>query len=214
MHLWRPPFPGAPDPKMEVAVCRAVRERVGDEMALMLDSYHHYTREESLYIGRELEKLNYTWFEEPMDEYNVSSYIWLSENLEIPVLYPEISRGKMQTRAEWIVRNASDISRGGVHNLGGITPMMKLTHLCEAFGVWLEVHGGNPGNLQVLCAMGTAGKYYERGLLHPMIDYEEPSPWLNELMDPMDDEGFVHIPQTPGLGWNINFDYIRKHRVS
>ncbi len=213
LHTWMPPIPWAPDPKMDVAACRAVRERVGDTMVLMLDPYHYYSREEALYIGRELEKLDFYWFEEPMDEHSISSYVWLADQLSIPIVGPETAEGKMYTRAEWIVRGASDISRGGVWDVGGITPLVKIAHLCEAFGVRMEVHGGGPGNLHVLCAMGIPGEYYERGLLHPFLDYETPPPWLNELVDPMDDEGYVHVSQRPGLGWNINFDYIEAHRV-
>ena len=53
---------------MNSALTAAVREAVGDDVPLMLDCYHYYSREQALYIGRELEKLNYYWFEEPMDE--------------------------------------------------------------------------------------------------------------------------------------------------
>jgi L-alanine-DL-glutamate epimerase-like enolase superfamily enzyme len=197
----------------DVAACRAVREAVGDDMDLMLDPYHYYGREESLYIGKELEKLNYHWIEEPMDEHSISSYVWLTEQLTIPVVGPETAEGKMYTRAEWILRNASDISRGGVGDLGGITPLVKTAHLCESFGVRMEVHGGGAGNLHVLCAMGIPGEYYERGLLHPFIDYEAPAPWLNELIDPMDEESYVHVSDKPGLGWDINWDYIQANRV-
>ncbi len=213
LHTWMPPIPWAPDPKKDVAACRAVRERVGDDMVLMLDCYHNYSREEALYIGRELEKLNFFWIEEPMDEHSISSYVWLTQQLDIPVVGPETAEGKMYTRAEWIVRGASDISRGGVMDVGGITPLMKIAHLCESFGVRMEVHGGGPGNLHVLCAMGIPGEYYERGLLHPFLDYESQTPWLNEIVDPMDSEGYVHVSQRPGLGWDINWDYIREHRV-
>lgn len=213
LHTWMPPIPWAPDPKKDVAACRAVRERVGDDMVLMLDCYHNYSREEARYIGRELEKLNFYWIEEPMDEHSISSYVWLTEQLDILVVGPETAEGKMYTRAEWIVRGASDISRGGVMDVGGITPLMKIAHLCESFGVRMEVHGGGPGNLHVLCAMGIPGEYYERGLLHPFLDYESQTPWLNEIVDPMDSEGYVHVSQKPGLGWDINWDYIREHRV-
>jgi L-alanine-DL-glutamate epimerase-like enolase superfamily enzyme len=72
---------------------------------------------------------------------------------------------------------------------------------------------GGVGNLHVLCAMGIPGEFYERGLLHPFLDYEQPPPWLNELVDPMDEEGYVHVSQKPGLGMNINFDYIEEHKV-
>lgn len=213
LHTWQPPMPGAPDPKRDVAACRAVREAMGDDMPLMLDPFHYYNREQALYLGKALEKLNYYWMEEPMDEHSISSYIWLTEQLSLPMVGPETAEGKMYTRAEWIVRNASDISRGGVGDVGGITPMMKLVGLCESFGVRMEVHGGGPGNLHVLCAMSIPGEFYERGLLHPFIDYEKPAPWLNAITDPIDDEGYVHVSQAPGLGWDINFDYIRDNLV-
>ena len=91
---------------------------------------------------------------------------------------------------------------------------MKTVHLCESFGIRKEVHGGGPGNLSVLCAMGIPGEFYERGLLHPFIDYEEVPPYLNALPDPMDEEGFVHISQEPGIGWDINFEYIEESGVA
>ena len=61
---------------------------------------------------------------------------------------------------------------------------------------------------------GIKGEFYERGLLHPFLDYETPDPWLNEIVDPMDDQGYVHVSPRPGLGQDINWDYIREHRVA
>jgi L-alanine-DL-glutamate epimerase-like enolase superfamily enzyme len=214
LHTWQPPIPGAPDVKRDIAACAAVREAVGPDMALMLDPFHYYSREEALALGRGLEKLGFLWMEEPMDEHSTSSYVWLTEQLDLPICGPETAEGKMQTRAEWIVRGAADISRGGVGDLGGITPLLKAAHLAEAFGMSLEVHGGGPGNLHALCAMGIPGAYYERGLLHPFVDYEQPAPWLNAIADPLDDEGYVHVSQQPGLGQEINFEYIREHRMA
>ena len=57
------------------------------------------------------------------------------------------------------------------------------------------------------------GEFYERGLLHPFIDFDKPAPWLNEHGEPMDDKGFVRVPQRPGLGMNINWAYIEKNKV-
>jgi len=214
LHTWQPPIPGAPDPRRDVAACQAVREAVGDEMALMLDPYHYYSREEARFLAKNLEALNFAWMEEPMDEASTSSYIWLTEQVSLPICGPETADGKMYTRAEWIVRGASDISRVGVWDVGGLTPFMKVVHLCEAFNVQLEVHGNGVGNLHGLCAMGFPGRFYERGLLHPFLDYDRPPPWLNTLVDPMDAEGNVHVSQLPGLGQDINFDYIKGHRLA
>jgi L-alanine-DL-glutamate epimerase-like enolase superfamily enzyme len=46
-----------------------------------------------------------------------------------------------------------------------------------------------------------------------LIDYELPPPWLHELDDPMDEHGYVHVSQRPGLGMNINFDFIQAHQL-
>ncbi|MBN1402083.1 MAG: enolase [Anaerolineae bacterium] len=210
LHTWMAPL--GPDPKHDVAACAAVRERVGPDIHLMLDCNHDYSRAESLYIGRALEELDYHWFEEPMCEHSMSSYIWLTEQLDIPVVGPETAGGLFYNRAEWIVNHASDISRYDV-GLGGLSPMMKCIHLCEAHGVAMEVHGGGHANLHGLGAMGIPGEYYERGLLHPLYDYEAAQPWLATRVDDVDAEGYIHMPQAPGLSQDFDWDYIHAHRV-
>lgn len=68
LNTWMPPVSFAPSLQMDVKACAAVREAVGPDVCLMLDGYHWYNRNDALYIGRELQKLNFTWFEEPMEE--------------------------------------------------------------------------------------------------------------------------------------------------
>jgi L-alanine-DL-glutamate epimerase-like enolase superfamily enzyme len=209
LHTWQPPYPGAPSVKRDLEACAAVREALGPDVPLMLDPYHYYSRLEALELAKGLERLNYLWMEEPMDEHSMSSFVWLCEQTSLAICGPETAEGKMYARAEWIKAGACDMVRGGVGDVGGITPLVKIAHLAEAFGMQMEVHGGGVGNLHVLCAMGSPGLYYERGLLHPFVDYDAPPAWLNESVDPMDNEGFVHVSDQPGLGMNINFDYIR-----
>ncbi len=212
LHTWQPPYEGAPSVKRDLEACAAVREVTGPDVPCMLDPYHYYDREAALTLAKGLEELSYYWLEEPMDEHSMSSYIWLTAQTSTPICGPETCEGKMYVRAEWIKNNACDISRCGVGDVGGLTPLMKTIHLCESFGMRCEIHGGGFANLAALCAMKN-GEFYERGLLHPFVDYERVPEWLHELPDPMDDEGFVHVSQLPGLGMNINFDYIEKNRV-
>ena len=56
--------------------------------------------------------------------------------------------------------------------------------------------------------------WYERGLLHPFLDYETPPAYLHAIDDPIDADGFVHASDEPGLGVAINFDYIDNHLVA
>jgi L-alanine-DL-glutamate epimerase-like enolase superfamily enzyme len=210
LHTWMPPF--GPDLRRDIAACQAVRDAVGPDVKLMLDPFHHYTREDALYLGRALEELGFHWMEEPIDEHSTSSYVWLCENLDLPICGPESIEGGAVTRAEWILRGAADILRTGLEH-GGITSILKTAHLCEAFGMRLELHGGGAGSLQALGAMAVPGEFYERGLLHPDLDYDAERPWLRTPVDAIDAEGFVRIPTGPGLGEDIDWSYVKEHQI-
>ena len=56
-------------------------------------------------------------------------------------------------------------------------------------------------------------EYYERGLVAPGIDCNTPPPYLEEIGDPLDAEGYVHLPQEPGMGYKINWDYIEDNTI-
>ena len=204
---------GKPDVKKDIACCCAVREAVGPDIDLMLDCFHYYDRYEALELGKAIQELNYLWYEEPMEEYNVSSYKWLKSKLDISIIGPEVAKGKYFTRAEWIANQVCDIVRTGSGDVGGITPMMKTVHTCESFGMPLEIHGTGSANLHVMAAMMVPGKYYERGMLHPFLEYNNCPPWLNQPIDSMDRDGYVAIPQLPGLGYDINWDYIKENLI-
>jgi len=49
--------------------------------------------------------------------------------------------------------------------------------------------------------------------LQPGVDYETPVPYLKTICDPMDDDGNVIVPTTPGLGMEFNWDYIKENIV-
>jgi L-alanine-DL-glutamate epimerase-like enolase superfamily enzyme len=209
------PVPGRPSHvEMDIAACRAVREAVGDDMVLMFDPWGTYhTYEDALCVGRALEELDFYWYEHPMPEYRVQSYVRLCQALEIPVLSPEIAAGSVYTRADWILRDASDMSRIDVLR-GGITGVKKMVSVCEAYGVRCEIHMSGFGNLQILGATSEdVCEYYERGLVAPGIDYETPPPYLEAIADPMDAEGYVQVPQEPGMGYRIRWEYIEANRV-
>ena len=207
LHTWMPPIPGAPDSKRDIAACAAVREAVGPDIALMLDGYHWYSRTDALRIGRELERLDFTWFEEPMEEESLDSYAWLASQLAIPILGPESLGGRFLSRAAWAKHGACDILRAGNPGMGGIGPVLKVAHLAESFGMNCEIHGNGAPNLNVIGAIRNCD-WYERGLLHPFLEYDEPPAYLKSIVDPMDGEGFVAMPTRPGLGEDIDFHYV------
>ena len=174
LHTWMPPIAFAPNPKMDIKACAAVREAVGPDIDLMIDGYHWYSRAEALWIGKELEKLNFAWFEEPMEEDSMSSYAWLAENLSIPIVGTgELRRQASYARRVGESRSLRHPARRGQRR-GRYYPTMKVAALAESFGMDCEVHGNGAASLAVVGAIRNC-RWYERGLLHPFLDYDEPA---------------------------------------
>lgn len=218
-YFWDPVtkqgVPGRPSHvEHDIAICRAIRDRVGDQMVLMFDPWGTYVNyDDAIRVGRALEELNFYWYEHPMPEYRVEMYVKLTRELRIPILSPEIAAGSYFTRADWILRGASDMSRIDVLR-GGITGVKKAVGICEAFGVRCEIHMSGFGNLQILGATSEdTSEYYERGLVAPGVDCNTPPPYLRQLGDPLDADGYVTVPTLPGMGYDLDWEYIREHRI-
>lgn len=216
--FWDPvngrPAPRRPAyPKHDIEVCEAVRAAVGADMTLMLDPWGIYSLDESIYVGKALERLDYYFLEHPMHEIRVEPYRRLCRELDIAVCSPEHATNMHYSRAEWVLQGASDIGRIDV-NFGGITACKRAVDVYESFGVPCEMHGGGFANSAILgSTTDETCLFYERGLLRPDFDYDATPPYLNSPCDPMDDAGNVLLPQGHGLGYDFNWDYIDDNRV-
>jgi L-alanine-DL-glutamate epimerase-like enolase superfamily enzyme len=198
-------------PEKDVDACRAVRKAVGPETALMLDPTGAYDHRQALWVGRRLEELGYFWYEEPIGDYDIGGYAELCRALDIPVLAAETLPGSLYSLAEFIGRGATDIARGDVYWKGGITGVLKMAHLAEGFGMKMELHhGASPimdwANLHAAAAFKN-GDYLEILIPKEPLDYG-----LGEYVG-IDAEGFVHLPRRPGLGVELDWDFINSHTV-
>ena len=183
--------------------------RSAPTIVLMYDPWGTYmTMEEAIKVGRELEKLNFYWYEHPMPEYRVESYVRLCRELSIPILSPEIVAGGVFTRAEWILRGAGDMSRIDVVR-GGITGARKTAIVCEAYGLRCEMHMAGWGNLQV-CGATTedTASTTRRACSRPASTTTRRTPTSRTTCDKIDADGYVTMPKGPGMGYEIDWDYI------
>jgi L-alanine-DL-glutamate epimerase-like enolase superfamily enzyme len=218
-YFWDPttcqPDPGRPShTKEDIQACRAVREAVGPDMVLSYDPWGTYrTYEEAYKVGRVLEELDFYWYEHPMPEYRLAPYEKLCRELTIPILSPEIVEGSISSRADWVLRGASDMTRIDVLR-GGVTGVKKMAAIAEAYGIKCEVHMSGFANLQLLGSTSEdVCEYYERGLLAPGVDENAPPPYLEALGDPLDKDGHVHLSSEPGMGYKIDWDYIEANKA-
>jgi L-alanine-DL-glutamate epimerase-like enolase superfamily enzyme len=195
----------------DIKVCEAVRKAVGDDYRVMLDSTWSYRFEEALRVGRVAEALGFYWYEDPLVEQDIYSYVKLKQKLDIPIMATEFPIGGLDMYAPWIMNQATDILRGDVAVKGGITTLIKTAHLAEAFRMNYEVHHGgnslnNLANLHVIMAIRNT-EFFEVLLPDAMQKYG-----LAEDIT-VDRDGLVHAPNEPGLGAKIDFELIGRKKL-
>ena len=192
-----------------LASYRLCREAIGDDPAfkLMADPVTAHNRyEEALRMGRELEALDYYWFEEPLFDVDFRGLRQLTRDLDIPIAGTEVLNGSHYATAECIATGVVDIVRSDASWKGGVTAVMKTAHLAESFHMQCEVHTAvYPAleivNLHCCCAISNC-EFFE--VLHPT------SLLSHAIHNPIqiDTEGYAHPPQQPGLGIEWDWDFI------
>lgn len=200
------------DWREDIAICEAVREAVGDEFPLMLDSTWSYSYEETIRVGRAIQDLGYYWYEDPLPADELLSYVKVKQQLHIPIVATEYSSGGFAGYAPWIVHQATDVLRGDPAVKGGLTACLKAAHLAEAFGMNFEIHHGgnslnNVANLHLMCAIRNS-EFFE--VLLP--DEAQKYGLVEDIR--MGQDGMVSVPGKPGLGVEIDFDLIRRNLVA
>ncbi|WP_168207375.1 enolase C-terminal domain-like protein [Microlunatus elymi] len=183
----------------------AVREAVGPDFTLMSDPVGAYTYNEAMIVGRELERLNYRWLEEPVHDVDWHSQKRLREQLDIPIVGTETSPWGNRGTSAAIANGQVDAVRADVSWRGGITEVMKIGSLADAFGMRCELHSCiyhalELINLQCASAM-TNCSYFE--LLYPLDDYDFGLKTGIQISD-----GYATVPDERGLGLDYDWDFI------
>lgn len=195
----------------DIDIHKSVRQAVGDEYTLMSDPVAPYTLEQAVRLGRELEAMNYKWLEEPLPDENFSALKELTRVLDIPVVGVEVLAKHPYSAAECIAARVVDAVRADVSWTGGVTGTLKTARLAESFHMNCEVHTAifHPLEMVNLHVNGAVNNstYFE--LLWPLEKFEfglaEPLPVA---------DGIAKLPGTPGLGVELDWDFIENCTIA
>ncbi|MFB6173367.1 MAG: enolase C-terminal domain-like protein [Halobacteriales archaeon] len=205
------------DIEREVATVHAVGERVGDEMDLMHDPACEFeTWADALKVGRALDEQGFFWYEDPYRDGGISqhSHRKLRQAIETPLLQTEHVRG-LEPFTDFIATEATDYVRADPEYDGGITGAIKRARIAEGFGLDVEYHA--PGPAQRHCIAATRNtNYYELALVHPECQNTPPPVYegdYSDMIDTIDDEGRVSVPDGPGLGVSYDWEYIEGRKT-
>jgi L-alanine-DL-glutamate epimerase-like enolase superfamily enzyme len=210
LHGYKLHPPG--DPAADVAICRAVRRAVGDAFPLMVDLHASYTRQQALEVGRVLDELRFTWFEEPLPDVEIQNYVELCRELRTPVAALQTFPAQLPLITEYLRQGAVDIVLADTSWKSGVTGLRKIAALCEGFGIPCEIHSGfnalmSVANLHVACSVRNC-QFFETMIPAALFDFG--------LREPLavDVEGHIHVPEKPGLGVELDWGLLERHTIA
>ena len=195
-----------------------VAKSVGGRMTLMLDpACELKTFADALYVGRACDEANFFWYEDPYRDSGVSAFSHkrLREMIKTPILQTEHIRG-LEPKADFLIAGGTDFLRMDPEYDMGITGGMKIAHLAESFGIDVEIHACGPAHRHMMSAIRNTN-FYEIALVGPDCPNAIPPVYscgYSDMLNCIDKDGFVSVPQGIGLGVTYDWDYIRKNTVN
>ena len=153
LHAWG-------DARADADLCQRLRDHVGPDIDLMYDGSAGFDLPDAIYLGRALSEANYRWYEEPIREFSITAYKWLSERVDIPLLVGETSDGSHLNTADFIASGCATYVRTSANHRGGMTGAMRIAHLADAFRLRAEVHGPTETAVHLCMAIPNC-TYYE-----------------------------------------------------
>jgi L-alanine-DL-glutamate epimerase-like enolase superfamily enzyme len=201
----------------EVAAVLAIRKAVGDDMALMLDPAGGFgTFDDVLRVGRACDEAVYMWYEDPFRGGGTSRFAHakLRELIKTPMLMGEHVRG-LEAKMDMIHAGATDFVRASTAGDGGITGVMKIAAMAEASGLDVELHGGGLAHRHCMASIRNTN-YFELGVgIHKVKQTKAPiyadRQYMDEI-DSADENGCINVPEGPGLGEPLDWDFINAHK--
>lgn len=206
------PF-GRQNEKLDEAIIYSARKSIGDDNLLMVDAggsdaFWKNGYKWALRTSQMLANYNVTWFEEPLRPDAIKDYTMLRQNAPIQIAGGEVLT-RRQSFQQWIQDGALDIVQPDVTKVGGISESRRIAWMAYDNGIKFVPHGWNTAvglavDLQLASAFPDAD----------LVEYLTGSPYIDEITTDgwkLDNEGFLAIPDKPGLGLELDMDAILKY---
>ena len=200
------PFGRSDDPALDEAIVRAAREGAGDDCLLMVDAgasntFWPHGLKWALRTADMVKEYDAYWLEEALRPDALDDFAVLRRQSRVPIATGECLT-RRQSFLRWFAQGAMDIVQPDVTKVGGISEQIRIAWLANDFGIRYIGHGWNTAvgfaaDLQLASALPTAD----------LVEYIGGSPYVDDIKLGgwrLDNEGYVEIPETPGLGIELD----------
>lgn len=192
-------------------ITAAVREFAGPEMELLIDAHGRFNVPTAVRLCNSLEDAGQIdWFEEPVPVESYHALSQVREKVNVPISVGE----RLHTRWEFVPifeKELADFVMPDVTWTGGISELKKISTMAEAYYIPVSPHDAS-GPINVLAGahvMMTVPNFYRLETANADL-----STYNRLIQTPLDNTGgALHMPDAPGLGIEMNMEYLKANRT-
>jgi L-alanine-DL-glutamate epimerase-like enolase superfamily enzyme len=202
-------------PKGIALICEyvdQVRAIVGDEVPIAADHFGHIGIDDCIRLGQALEPYNLAWLEDLVPWQFTDKWVQLERALNTPVCTGEDIYLKEGFRP-LIEARGVNVIHPDLATSGGILETKKIGDLAQEHGISMALHmAGTPISTMasVHCAAATENFI---ALEHHFTDVPFWNDFIEGVPKPIIQDGYIRVPDAPGLGFEINADVIKEHLI-
>ncbi|MCO5090377.1 mandelate racemase/muconate lactonizing enzyme family protein [Bosea sp. (in: a-proteobacteria)] len=196
-------YEGGRNPRRDVQRVRKVREAVGPDIDLLVDANNCFDAATAIQLANNIREYDIMLFEEPVFADDIPGLARFKRGTDIPLGTGEHEYTKFGLR-DLLIHDAVDIVQVDGARVGGYTEMLKCAALTEAWNVKFAPHAMENIHLHLVAAVPN-GLFLERLLMFEDITAK----LFKDAPVPVD--GYMHVPDLPGLGLALDMDFIHEH---
>ena len=204
--------------EQDIQAIKLIRQEFGSDLVVMVDANSGYSVNDSIKIGRLLEKYDVYWFEEPTTPDNLPGYAKIADTLDIPIAAGESEFTRFGFR-DLIDLGKVDIIQPNVGRAGGFTEVLKILSLATSHGIPYAPHTGSSSSVTMAAELHLAfasSNFLTYEYMRTAWSHEQENPLKKDLLVSEIDKpvkGFISAPKEPGLGIKIKEETIHKYLI-
>ncbi|MCL6505739.1 MAG: mandelate racemase/muconate lactonizing enzyme family protein [Bryobacteraceae bacterium] len=194
---------------LSLDIIRAVREAVGPSVDILIEGHCRFNVATALQLAEAMAAFRPAWFEEPVPHTNLAAMIEVARRSPVPIATGESLSNKQQF-AELLKHEAIGIFQPEPLNVGGLFAARKIADMVDAHYGVIAPHSAQGPVCSAACVQLNAS--IPNFFLHEIFD-EFNEPWERDIVThPVEVvNGYIEIPERPGLGTDLNLEEIERH---
>jgi galactonate dehydratase len=182
---------------------KAVREAVGPNIDILIECHGNLGTMSAVQIGQRLEEFDPFFYEESVDALNVDSMRKVSERVNVPIAAGERLYSRYHFR-KYVEDQVLDILQPDIGLAGGLTESKKIATYAETYNLVVAPH--NCAGPVATAAAVQLDACMTNFIIQEWFPYfsEEHYALVTKPLEPQAVDGYFEIPDTPGLGVELN----------